>query len=115
MRLTLIVATLIILAGCANQVTPTGGEKDSIPPTAIAYSPDSNAINFSANEIVIIFDEYVQLNDVFNQIIISPPLDGTPEYKLKGKTLTIKLNATLKPETTYTINFGQAIKDRDND
>ncbi len=111
MRLTLIVATLIILAGCANQVTPTGGEKDSIPPTAIAYSPDSNAINFTANEIVIIFDEYVQLNDVFNQIIISPPLDGTPEYKLKGKTLTIKLNATLKPETTYTINFGQAIKD----
>jgi len=111
MRLSLLVITLIILAGCANQVTPTGGEKDIVAPTAIAYTPDSNAINFSATEIVIVFDEYVQLNDVFNQIIISPPLDETPAFKLKGKTLTIKLNATLKPETTYTINFGQAIKD----
>lgn len=111
MRLTIIIATLLIIAGCANQVAPTGGAKDLIAPSPLTYTPDSNAILFNANEIVIVFDEYIQLNDVFNQIIISPPLDGVPDYNLKGKTLTIKLNSTLKPETTYTINFGQAIKD----
>lgn len=111
MRLTLIFLILIIIAGCANQVTPTGGAKDIKPPTPLSYSPDSNSIHFTATEIIIQFDEYIQLNDVFNQIIISPPLDVVPEYKVKGKTLTIKLNSTLKEATTYTVNFGQAIKD----
>ncbi len=96
---------------CANMVTPSGGEKDLTPPIVLAYSPDTNSLYFDAPEIQIQFNEYVVLNDVFNQIIISPPLDGIPEYKLKGKTLTIKLNSTLKDSTTYTINFGQAIKD----
>ncbi len=101
----------LTIYSCANIVTPTGGEKDIIPPTVLQYSPDTNSIYFDATEIQIQFDEYVVLNDVFNQVIISPPLDGIPEYKIKGKTLTIKLNSTLRDSTTYTVNFGQAIKD----
>ena len=101
----------LTIYSCANIVTPTGGEKDIIPPTVLQYSPDTNSVFFDATEIQIQFDEYVVLNDVFNQVIISPPLDGIPEYKIKGKTLTIKLNSSLRDSTTYTINFGQAIKD----
>lgn len=101
----------ITIYSCANVVTPTGGQKDITPPTVLQYTPDSNTLYFDATEIQIQFDEYVVLNDVFNQVIISPPLDGIPEYRIKGKTLTIKLNSTLRDSTTYTINFGQAIKD----
>lgn len=111
MRIFLFTILLIIIAGCANQVAPSGGPKDITPPTVLDYEPDSASVLFSANTITIKFDEYIVLNDVFNQIVISPPLNETPEYKLKGKTLTITLKDTLKPATTYTINFGQAIKD----
>ena len=111
MRIFLFTIVLIIIAGCANQVAPSGGPKDITPPTVLDYEPDSASVLFTSNTITIKFDEYVILNDVFNQIVISPPLNETPEYKLKGKTLTISLKDTLKPATTYTINFGQAIKD----
>ena len=111
MRIFLFTIVLIIIAGCANQVAPSGGPKDITPPTVLDYEPDSASVLFTSNTITIKFDEYVILNDVFNQIVISPPLNEKPEYKLKGKTLTISLKDTLKPATTYTINFGQAIKD----
>jgi hypothetical protein len=111
MRLSVFIFIMIILAGCANQVTPTGGAKDKTPPVVVDYEPDSASTFFDTKEIVLTFDEYVQLNDVFNQVVISPPLNNVPEFKLKKKTVTITLNDTLKPSTTYTINFGQAIKD----
>lgn len=107
----IIIIICLIIAGCANVVTPTGGEKDILPPTAVSFSPDTNSVYFNANEIKITFDEFIQLSDAFNQVLISPPLENQPDYKVKGKTLTIKLNDTLKENTTYTINFGQAIKD----
>ncbi|MEZ5013920.1 MAG: Ig-like domain-containing domain [Chitinophagales bacterium] len=102
---------LIIFYSCANQVTPSGGDKDTTPPVAIAFVPDTNSTFFSAKKIEITFDEFIQLNDAFNQISISPPLDENPNYTLKGKKVTITIPGALKEETTYTINFGQAIKD----
>ena len=105
------IAIAILFSRCANTVTPSGGPKDELPPAPVNYVPDSNSVFFSADEIQITFNEYIQLNDVFNQVVISPPLEGIPTYKLKGKTLTIHLNAPLKDSTTYTINFGQSIKD----
>ena len=107
----ILILIAVTIYSCANVVTPTGGAKDVNPPIAISYTPDTNSLYFDATEIHIQFDEYIVLNDVFNQVIISPPLDGIPEYKIKGKTLTVKLNSTLKDSTTYTINFGQSIKD----
>ena len=111
MRLLLCLLISLFIASCANQVTPTGGKKDTTPPVVLDYEPDSATVFFDAQQITLVFDEYVQLNDVFNQVIVSPPLDATPEIKLKGKTVTINLNSELKQATTYTINFGQAIKD----
>lgn len=102
---------LLLAAGCANVVPPGGGEKDITPPTPRSFLPDTNTVNFDAREIRIEFDEYLQLNDVFNQVLVSPPLNTPPDIRMKGKTLIIRINDTLRANTTYTINFGQAIKD----
>ncbi|MBC8046356.1 MAG: Ig-like domain-containing protein [Fimbriimonadaceae bacterium] len=100
-----------LIQSCANQVTPTGGEKDVTPPQPLSFSPKNKSTFFSVDEIEIQFDEYFQTTDIFNQVVISPPLDNQPEIKVKGKKLIIKLNNTLRDSTTYTINFGESIKD----
>lgn len=96
---------------CANVVSPSGGPKDSVPPIVLQAVPENQSNNFSKKEIHITFDEYVTLNNPNNNILISPPLETNPEYKLSGKSLVIKFKEALKPETTYSINFGEAIKD----
>lgn len=96
---------------CANVVSPSGGPKDTIPPIVLQSNPENQSTNFSEKEIHITFDEYVTLNNPNNNILISPPLENNPDYKLSGKSLIIKFKDPLKPETTYSINFGEAIKD----
>ena len=96
---------------CANVVSPTGGPKDVIPPVVLQSVPENQSTNFQDKEIHITFDEYVVLNNPNSNIFISPPLDKNPEYKLSGKSLIIKFKESLKPDVTYSINFGEAIKD----
>ena len=96
---------------CANVVSPSGGPKDKIPPVVLQSIPENQSTQFSANEIHITFDEYVTLNNPNNNILISPPLEKNPDYKLSGKSLIIKFKEPLRSETTYSINFGEAIKD----
>ncbi len=96
---------------CANIVSPTGGPKDIVPPVVLLATPENQSSNFNEKEIHITFDEYVTLNNPNNNILISPPLEKNPDYKLNGKSLIIKFKETLKNETTYSINFGESIKD----
>ena len=96
---------------CANVVTPSGGPKDTIPPVVLQSLPENQSTNFQDKEIHITFDEYVVLNNPNSNIFISPPLENKPEYKLNGKSLIIKFKESLKPDVTYSINFGEAIKD----
>lgn len=96
---------------CANVVSPTGGPKDTVPPIVLHSTPQNQATNFSDKEIHITFDEYVTLNNPNKNILISPPLDNNPEYKLSGKSLIIKFKESLKSDVTYSVNFGEAIKD----
>lgn len=100
-----------VFSSCAQIVNPNGGPKDVSPPQAVKYFPDSAKTNFSAKNITIVFDEYIQLNDLQKQLVISPPMNVQPEVKAKGKTLIIELNDSLKKNTTYTFNFGDAIRD----
>ena len=102
---------MLSLVRCANVVSPTGGPKDTVPPIVLHSTPQNQATNFSDKEIHITFDEYVTLNNPNKNILISPPLDNNPEYKLSGKSLIIKFKESLKPDVTYSINFGEAIKD----
>lgn len=96
---------------CANIVSPTGGPKDIVPPVVLLATPENQSSNFNKKEIHLTFDEYVTLNNPNNNILISPPLEKNPDYKLNGKSLIIKFKETLKNETTYSINFGESIKD----
>ncbi len=104
----------LILASCANRGNPTGGEIDQDPPVILKMSPENYAVNFTASEIVILFDEYVKLKNLQQQLIISPPMNTQPEILPMGtasKKLTIKLIDSLLPETTYALSFGESIID----
>lgn len=111
-------AGLILFAGmhlfltrCANPVMPTGGPKDVTPPAAISFKPENNTTGFTGEEIRINFDEFIQLKDANNQVLISPPNQTGAEFSVHGKSLLIELHNPLAPATTYSITFGKAISD----
>ncbi|NNL16073.1 MAG: Ig-like domain-containing protein [Flavobacteriaceae bacterium] len=104
----------VFLINCANRGRPQGGEKDSEPPKVLKASPENYATNFSSEEIRIYFDEYVKLQNIQKQLIISPPMETQPEVLPLGtasKYITIKIFDTLQPNTTYAFNFGQSVVD----
>ena len=103
--------TAFLAQRCANAVAPTGGPKDDKPPVVVEAVPENHCINFNGKKIEITFDEYITLENANQNVLISPPLSEKPDIKLKNKTVVIKFKEDLMPNTTYTINFGTAIKD----
>jgi hypothetical protein len=103
----------ILISSCAQIGSPTGGALDRTPPRVVRYQPDSATVNFKARSIEITFDEFVQIQELSNQLLISPPLEYSPDIAIKKKTLSVVFNKkeVLKPNTTYSISFGNAIKD----
>ena len=101
----------LILFSCAQIRPITGGEKDNEPPTAIKTTPKYGSIKFIENTITIEFNEFIKLTNVSNQLIVSPLMDPPPEILVRGKKLVIKLENELAENTTYSINFGNAISD----
>ena len=112
----ILVATALLLTAflaqrCANAVAPTGGPKDETPPKVVGTVPENRSTNFIGKKIELTFDEYISLENANQNVMISPPLSEKPDIKLKNKTVIIKFKETLAANTTYTINFGAAIKD----
>ena len=103
--------TAVLLTGCAKIVTPTGGPKDVTPPAITKEVPANGCNNFKGNTIKITFNEFVTLNNTFENVLISPPLAQQPTYTLSGKTLIIKLNDTLQNNQTYNLGFANCIQD----
>ena len=102
----------LLFFSCASPQAPTGGVGDSTPPTIIEVESTPNRqTNFKEDEIVLTFDEWVTLKDVYNQLVISPPMPDEPEIRQKGKSIIVELPDSLRENTTYTINFGNAITD----
>ncbi|MCW3111517.1 MAG: hypothetical protein JWQ09_6023 [Segetibacter sp.] len=101
----------IIGTGCAQIGSPTGGPRDSLPPVLVSASPKLYATNFSGNKITLAFDEYIDVQDVQTNVLVSPFPKVNPTIDFKLKTVTVKLKDTLRPNTTYAINFGNAIRD----
>lgn len=112
-RLLYMVAFSVLLYGCATESAPTGGKEDKEAPVMKQASPANYSTHFSSNKIEITFNEFIQQGS-FSQTLISPPMDKPPIYGMHGKTLVIKLRTELLPNTTYTINFGDDIKDLNN-
>ena len=96
---------------CANAVAPTGGPKDTTPPVVVAAVPENQSTHFIGKKIEITFDEFITLENANQNVMISPPLKEKLDIKLKNKTVVVKFKENLVPNTTYTINFGSAIKD----
>jgi len=107
----LVLLLSFILQQCANPVMPRGGPKDEEPPSVVESKPANRSVNFKGKTIEITFDEFVKLSNTQKEVLISPPLNKNPEYRLRGKTLQIKFEEALVPKTTYTIFFGNAIGD----
>ncbi len=102
---------IVIITSCANIGYPTGGPKDVTPPKILKSIPNNYSTLFNGKEIVITFDEYVVFNNLQSQLIVSPPLENTPDIKIKGKNVVINFKDSLRKNTTYTIYFGDAIAD----
>ena len=101
-----------ILSSCANLCNgPQGGPRDTIPPVVLKEIPSNGVLNFSGNKIEISFNEYIQLQDIQKNILMSPPQQNPPEVKAIGKTLSVVFQEPLQDSTTYTIDFGSAICD----
>ncbi len=111
-RLTVLLVFVVQPYACANRGPgPQGGPKDTIPPRMLKATPSENALNFTKNKIEIEFDENIVVKDIPANVIISPPQKRNPDVRAIGKKLSIELKDTLEENTTYTINFGSAIRD----
>ncbi len=98
-------------SGCAQIGAPTGGPKDTIPPVLVNANPKQFSTNISSNKITLTFDEYVDVKDAQTDVLVSPYPKKNPSISFKLKTVTIKLKDSLQPNTTYSIDFGNAIRD----
>lgn len=106
-----ILAAALLMVSCAQQGYPSGGPKDTQPPVVKSATPPSGTTQFCKNQFYISFDEYVQVKDASNNILVSPPMKHTPEYTPKGKGLVVKINDTLMENTTYLFQFQGALAD----
>ncbi|MCU4156405.1 Ig-like domain-containing protein [Carboxylicivirga sp. A043] len=96
---------------CANVGMPTGGLKDEDPPVVVKSTPKANALNYQEKTIYIEFDELIQLKDYRSKFIVSPPVNEQPIVEARGNRLMITFEEDLQPNTTYTLDFADAIVD----
>ena len=96
---------------CANPSTPSGGEKDSIPPTLLHSRPENGAINFQEKSIVLEFDEYVQAPKLASTLLITPLGDLKYKSLVRNRSIVLKIPSGFLPNTTYNFNFLDAITD----
>ncbi|MDO5017405.1 MAG: Ig-like domain-containing protein, partial [Porphyromonas sp.] len=107
----LTVLLVIFLYGCANRVAPDGGPYDTTPPKLVHGVPQNRALNVKSRKVELTFDEYVQIKDIANKVIISPPQLQQPKITAVGKKVIVNLEDELVPNTTYSIDFTDAIVD----
>lgn len=100
-----------LLMNCANPVSPEGGPKDTKPPEILNCDPPNQSVHFSGSAIRIEFNEFISLKNPTSEIFLSPPLSKPPDTRLRGKSLILKIEDTLKTNTTYSVSFGDAITD----
>jgi len=108
------VAYTVASFSCANTSKgPSGGPKDTIPPVVVGIAPEVPMKSFPVNKgkIVVTFNEYVQLKNPYQEVLLSPPTKKKPQAKIKKKSVVVTFEDTLKNDQTYTLLFGQAISD----
>lgn len=104
-----------VLYSCASIGSPTGGPEDWTPPVFLKSTPSPKALNSKRNKISLTFDEYIKLEKATEKVVVSPPQIQQPEIKASGKRIQVNLLDSLRENTTYTIDFSDAIVDNNND
>ena len=102
---------LIFYTSCANIGSPSGGPKDSIPPVVVRTIPELRGTNFKGNDVRITFDEFINSDEVTEKLVVSPPMKKKPMIKMKGKTLIVEFTQDLRKESTYSLDFKDAVAD----
>ena len=105
------VAVGVLLAACASIGSPEGGPRDYTPPQIVKTSPGAGSVNFKGNKVEIVFDEIVNLKDQQKKVIVSPAPRTQPLIRAVGKKLTVEFREPLEENTTYVIDFSNAIED----
>lgn len=107
----LIPGMIFLISSCASIGNPSGGPRDEDPPRFMGANPGQGAVNFNGRRAVLHFDELVNVKDAFNNVVMSPPGASVPRVSSLGNRVTIDFQDTLLPNTTYTVDFGDAIVD----
>ena len=102
---------LLTVFSCARMGSPDGGWYDETPPKILGTSPANGSDDVNSKKVTILFNEFVTLDNPTEKVVVSPPQLEAPEVKVNGKRITVALQDTLKANTTYTIDFSDAIAD----
>lgn len=114
---TLFIAAIVIFGyqsfftSCANIGMPSGGVKDTIPPVIVRSVPAFNQTNVKGKEVRVTFNELIKIDNINEKFVVSPPVSKRPIFRMKGKTMIVDLNDTLIKNTTYSLDFKDAIAD----
>lgn len=114
MHIPALLAALLLLAAfysCAKMGQPDGGWYDETPPRIVGCSPADKGVNVKQRKIYINFDEYVKMDNATEKVVVSPPQMEAPDIKAEGKRISVSLKDSLKANTTYTVDFSDAISD----
>ncbi len=101
----------LLTAACASIGRPNGGPRDKTPPAYVRSNPAPGALNFNSDHLEIVFDENIKLDDPGNKVVVSPAQKQPPQIRANGKKVSVELRDTLLPNTTYTIDFSDAVRD----
>lgn len=100
-----------IFSSCAQIGMPVGGPRDTLPPVLVSAAPPNFSTDFSGARITLTFDEYIQLDNPFQNVLISPLPKKSPFIDFRLRTVTVRMYDTLQPNKTYSIQFGKTIRD----
>ena len=107
----LFIIVFLFICACANIGQPDGGPYDERPPQVLAAMPANQAVNADKKKIAILFDEYIKIENASEKVVVSPPQEETPNVRAAGKRIRIDLFDSLRANTTYTVDFSDAIVD----
>lgn len=110
--LSIVALVAFILYSCANVVAPTGGPRDEDPPVVLRSTPPNFSTQYQGQNVRIFFDEFVELRNIRQNLLVSPPLANDPDFRTRGRSIIMSLNEdSLLANTTYNFFFGEAIVD----
>lgn len=102
---------MLTIVSCANIGSPDGGRYDEEPPEVVSAIPADRAVNVDKQKISILFNEFVKLTNASEKVVISPPQLEVANVRAAGKRIKVTLFDSLQSNTTYTVDFSDAIED----